>query len=44
MSKQALIYTACPECESKNLVMDMEIGELVCGNCGLVIEENILNQ
>jgi transcription initiation factor TFIIB len=24
--------------------MDMEMGELVCGNCGLVIEENILNQ
>lgn len=44
MSKQALIHKACPECESKKLVMDMEMGELVCGNCGLVIEENILNQ
>jgi transcription initiation factor TFIIB len=44
LPKQALIYKACPECESKNLVMDMEMGELVCGNCGLVIEENILNQ
>ncbi|MDH5419155.1 MAG: transcription initiation factor IIB [Candidatus Bathyarchaeota archaeon] len=44
MLKQTVTYTTCPECESKNLVMDMERGELVCENCGLVIEENILHQ
>jgi transcription initiation factor TFIIB len=38
------MHTACPECENKNLVLDIEMGELVCGNCGLVIEENILDK
>jgi transcription initiation factor TFIIB len=31
----------CPECGSTNLVADSEMGEYVCGSCGLVIEENI---
>jgi transcription initiation factor TFIIB len=31
----------CPECGSTNLVADSEMGEYVCGRCGLVIEENI---
>ncbi len=44
MSKQTLTHASCPECESKNLVMDIEMGELVCGNCGLVIEEDVLDQ
>lgn len=44
MLKQTVTYTTCPECESKNLVMDIERGELVCKDCGLVIEENILHQ
>ena len=44
MLKQPVTYSTCPECESKNLVMDVEQGELVCGNCGLVIEDNILHQ
>jgi transcription initiation factor TFIIB len=34
----------CPECGSTNLVVDSEMGEYVCGRCGLVIEENIPNQ
>ena len=34
----------CPECGSTNLVIDSEMGEYVCGRCGLVIEENIPNQ
>jgi Transcription initiation factor IIB (TFIIB) len=31
----------CPSCRSDNLIYDRERGELVCNNCGLVIEENI---
>jgi len=31
----------CPSCGSSNLVFDSERSELVCNNCGLVIEENI---
>jgi len=34
----------CPECGSTNLVADSEMGEYVCGRCGLVIEENIPSQ
>jgi len=31
----------CPSCGSTDLVYDNERGELVCNNCGLVIEENM---
>jgi transcription initiation factor TFIIB len=30
----------CPSCGSTDLLFDNERGELVCNNCGLVIEEN----
>ncbi len=33
--------THCPSCGSSDIVFDNERGELVCNNCGLVIEENI---
>src|SRR6056297_193246 len=29
----------CPECESSNLVKSSDRGELVCEDCGLVVEE-----
>ena len=35
------VTVRCPECGSTNLVADSEMGEYVCGRCGLVIEENI---
>ena len=31
----------CPSCGSTALIFDSERGELVCNNCGLVIEENV---
>lgn len=31
----------CPSCGSADLIYDSEKGELVCNNCGLVIEENV---
>ena len=31
----------CPECGSTHLIYDSEKSEIVCANCGLVIEENI---
>lgn len=40
MTKQ-IVTVRCPECGSTNLVADSEMGEYVCGRCGLVIEENI---
>ena len=27
----------CPECRSTKLIKDYELGEIVCGNCGLTI-------
>ncbi len=44
MSEQTITQVMCSECGSMNLVRDMVAGELVCGECGLVIQENILDQ
>ncbi len=34
----------CPECKSKNIRSDEGRGEKVCGNCGLVLEENMIQE
>ncbi len=31
----------CPACGSKKLLRDYERGEIICGNCGLVVAENL---
>ncbi len=36
--------TRCPECGSTHLVRDYERGELVCMDCGLVIDESYIDQ
>ncbi len=36
--------TRCPECGSTHLVRDYEHGELVCEDCGLVIDETYVDQ
>ena len=33
----------CPRCSSENLIRDLEVGEEVCGNCGLVVSDDIVN-
>ncbi|MDH5691201.1 MAG: transcription initiation factor IIB [Candidatus Bathyarchaeota archaeon] len=43
MTKQ-IVTVRCPECGSTDLIVDSEMGEYVCGRCGLVIEENIPSQ
>ncbi len=43
MSEQNVTEAVCSECESTNIVRDIIAGELVCGDCGLVIKENILD-
>ena len=40
-SAMAEISKVCPSCGSTDLIYDTERGELVCNNCGVVIEENI---
>ena len=34
----------CPECKGRNLKHDHERGEIVCQKCGLVIEENLVQE
>ena len=34
------VIRRCPSCGSTDIIFDGERGELVCNNCGLVIEEN----
>ncbi len=35
---------ACPECTGKNLVHDYDTGETICGDCGLVLYEQMLDK
>ena len=35
---------SCPECGSTNLVHDYETGETICGDCGLVIREQMMDK
>lgn len=34
----------CPECQSRNLVHDYERAELVCNECGLVVDSEFIDQ
>jgi len=36
--------TSCTECESTHIIKDDNRGELVCSDCGLVIQENIIDR
>ena len=35
--------TKCPECSSKKMVFDEQRGETMCGNCGLVVEKEMID-
>ena len=34
----------CPECGSKNIILDYQHGDLLCNNCGLILDELYLYQ
>ncbi|MEM3845080.1 MAG: TFIIB-type zinc ribbon-containing protein, partial [Candidatus Parvarchaeota archaeon] len=34
----------CPECGSTHLIRDYERGELICQDCGLVIDDSYIDQ
>ena len=41
------VYTesiTCPECGSRNLIYDRNSGEYVCGDCGLVVQDFMLDR
>ena len=33
----------CPECDSINLTYDPHLGEIICNDCGLVVEEKMVD-
>jgi transcription initiation factor TFIIB len=39
-----MVKKKCPECGSADLVFDENTGELICSNCGLVVEEQIIER
>ena len=41
---QQRLVEKCPECKSKNLVHDYDSGETICGDCGLVLYEQMLDK
>jgi len=38
------IKDKCPECGTVNLIRDYDTGETICGSCGLVIQDNIMDK
>jgi len=34
----------CPECGNETIIQDEDSGEIICGSCGLVITESIINK
>lgn len=36
--------TECPRCDGSHIIFDTEVGEEVCGECGLVISEEIYDR
>ncbi len=38
-----MVKEKCPECGSTKLIRDYERGEIVCGDCGFVISENMFD-
>ena len=44
-NRQKIEYAKkCPECGSNNLIRDYQRGEVVCKECGLVVQENLIDQ
>src|SRR3989338_335162 len=39
----ATFIKKCPECGSANLTYDPNLGEIICNNCGLVVEEKMVD-
>lgn len=42
--RRSLSTRQCPECGSDNLIEDYDMGEIICGNCGLVVRENVVDE
>src|SRR2546425_5251792 len=42
--EEAEEITRCPECNSGHLSFDYERGELICEECGLVLDDQMIDQ
>ena len=42
-AKRAVSKERCPECGSTHLIEDPSRGEVICANCGLILEENVID-
>jgi transcription initiation factor TFIIB len=42
--KEEEAHNECPRCGSTHLISDPENGEMVCANCGLVVEEELIDR
>jgi transcription initiation factor TFIIB len=38
------VKAKCPECGSPNLIHDYDTGETICGGCGLVVREQMMDK
>jgi len=43
-SRKLWKISKCPECGSDYSIEDIDLGEIICQNCGLVINENIMDR
>ncbi|RLG95686.1 transcription initiation factor IIB, partial [Candidatus Bathyarchaeota archaeon] len=47
MQRSSKIETStdtCPECGSKKIIIDGRSGERICGTCGLVMADSMINE
>ena len=44
IKSRIMLVDRCPECGSTNLITDSDTGEVICGDCGLVIQESVLDK
>ena len=42
--REEKVDNKCPRCGSTHLISDPENGEMVCANCGLVVEEELIDR
>lgn len=43
-SSRQVMTNKCQECESSNLIHDYDTGETICGNCGLVLQDVMMDE
>ncbi len=44
MTTLQLSKEKCPECEGTNIIYDSDAGENICANCGLVIQDGMMDE